>query len=306
MEHTKCLVCDADRPQVLCSGYDRLFGLPGEFTVVECSDCGFVYLNPRPSESEMKKYYPEEYYSFQRWTEEVGFLRAFYRRMKWKSLSRINLMRFSGVPPFVENGKILDVGCGSGEVLSIMKKVGWETYGVERDERAAKYARSKGLNVLNQDLRSIRFPDDYFDIVRMRSVLEHLHQVSLILAEVHRILKKQGRLFLIVPNIDSFEFKIFKSKWYPLDIPRHIYHFSPKSLTALLEKSRFKVGKIRYVGGGVFLLGSLDYLRHHRKGKHGTHLADKYFLRIPAFLLVEIWLNILKTGNLLEIRAHKV
>lgn len=306
MEHMKCLVCDADSPQVLYSGYDRLLGLPGEFTVVKCSNCGFVYLNPRPSEREMEKYYPEEYYSFQRWTEDVGSLRTHYRKIKWKSLSRINPTRISGVPPFVERGKILDFGCGSGEVLNILKKVGWETYGVEINEKAAEYARSKGLKVFDQDLRSIRFPDDYFDVVRMRSVLEHLHQAPMILEEIYRILKRQGRLLLIVPNIDSLEFKIFRSKWYPLDIPRHIYHFSSKSLIALLKEYCFKVEKLRYCGGGVLLLGSIDYLLHHKKGKHGTNLADKNFLRIPAFFLVEIWLNLIKIGNLIEVQAHKV
>lgn len=306
MEHTNCLICDLDSPQILNSGYDRLLGLPGEFTVVTCSNCGFVYLNPRPAEREMKKFYPEEYYSFRRWTEDVGSLRAFYRNMKWKSLSRINATRFSGVPPFVENGKILDFGCGSGEVLNILKKVGWETCGVEIDKKAAEYARSMGLNVFSQDLRSIRFPDDYFDVVRMRSVLEHLHQAPVILEEIHRILKKRGRLLLIVPNIDSFEFKIFRSKWFPLDIPRHIYHFSSKSLAALLKKSCFNIEGLRYGGGGALLLGSIDYLLRHKKGKHGTNLTEKNFLRIPAFFLVEIWLNLLKIGNLMEIQARKV
>jgi len=305
MEHTNCLICDRDKTVDLFTGHDRLFGIDGFFNVVRCSRCGFVYLNPRPTIQEMRRYYPEHYYSLREWKEKIGFLRSRYRKLKWKDLSYGHITRFPGVPRFIPHGKILDFGCGSGEVLHIFRNMGWSAYGVEIDESAAEFARSRGLDVFHEDLKSIHFPDNHFDVIRMRSVLEHLHDVPAILDEFYRILKKGGQLLLIVPNIDSLEFKLFREKWYSLDIPRHIYHFSIKSLKNLLEKFRFHDLSFRTCGGSRSFLASIDYLLNEKRGSSGLRLANKIYLRIPAFLMFSLWLNILRCGNLIEAQAYK-
>jgi SAM-dependent methyltransferase len=305
MENTNCLICLADKPKILVPGHDRLYGIEGEFNVVECSECGFVYLNPRPTQIEMQKYYPEDYYSFQRWKENVGFIRFWYRKLKWDFLSRSSLTRFPAIPRFIPNGKILDFGCGSGEVLAILRSLGWQSSGIEINEKAARYARSKGLEVYTQDLKSVNFPDDHFDVVRIRSVLEHLHDVTGLLKEIHRILKSGGQLLLVVPNIESVEFKMFKENWFSLDIPRHLNHFSSKSLKNLLEKSKFKDVSFKYCGGGMLFLASIDYFLNEKRGTHGTRLANKKYLRIPSFFVLEMWFNVLRIGNLIEARAYK-
>jgi SAM-dependent methyltransferase len=304
MEYTSCLVCGADEPEYFCSGYDRFLGTDGEFTLVRCARCGFVYLNPRPAENEMSKYYTGEYYSFQRWSEDVGLLKRLFRKMKWKSLSRIGPIRFAGVPKFIENGRILDFGCGSGEVLNVLKRLGWETYGIEIDTEAAEYARSKGLRVFDQDIRSIHFPDEYFDVVRMRSVLEHCHRASPFLDEVFRVLKKTGSLILVIPNIKSLEFKIFKNRWFHLDIPRHLYHFTPSTITSLLEKHGFQVPLVRFVGGGG-ILGSLDYILNENKNRYGTKLNKIKPLRTVSFFVCEFWINLFRQGDMIEVLALK-
>lgn len=304
MEHTNCLVCGADRPEFLYSGFDRLFGIEGEFGLVKCGQCGFVYLNPRPTENEIENYYPKEYYSFQEWKKDVGILKHLCRRIKWKYLSVISLARPLGVPQFRKNSRILDFGCGSGEVLSILKNMGWQTYGVEKEESAAKYARSKGLDVDQRDLKSIHFPEDFFDVVRMRSVLEHLHQVPQILGEIHRILKNDGCLLLITPNVEGLPAKFFKERWYHSDVPRHLYHFTASSLTSFLKRQQFQIQSVRFLGSGG-VLGSIDFWLNEKKNRHGMRLCRVRALRWVTFLLCEMWLNLFRSGDLIEVQARK-
>jgi SAM-dependent methyltransferase len=260
-------------------------------------------MNPRPLPGEIGRFYPREYYSFKRWGEKKG-LRRIIRLMKWKLLSKIPLTRLSGVPAYKKGGRILDFGCGSGEVLQILKSIGWKTAGVEVDREAAVYARSQGLEVYDQDIKSIPFPDDFFDVVRLRSVLEHLHEPHHILEEAHRILKPDGTLLIIVPNIKSFSSRLFKERWYHLDVPRHFYQFSFSSMRELLRRHSFRILSSRTVGSGGFL-GSLDYWINEKKGRSGTRLYKKRILRLLVFFLFEAWLNLLKSGDLIEARAQK-
>jgi SAM-dependent methyltransferase len=305
IEQANCLVCNENRPVFLYSGFDRLLGLEGEFKLVTCSNCGFVYLNPILQEKDIGKYYPVSYYSFQKWTDKVGFFRAFYRKLKWRSLSLYNLSRAPGVPKFKKNGRLLDFGCGSGEVLSILKRIGWETHGVELNEEAVKYARSKGLDIFDKDIRSIHFPDDHFDVIRMRSVLEHLYDAPQIMGEIHRILKKDGNLLLICPNIQSFSSRLFKGRWYHLDLPRHLYHFSSISLVSFLKKQHFQFLSTRTCGSGG-ILGSLDYLLNEKKKRRGTRLLNNKILRVMFYFAFEFWVNRLRAGDLIEVQARKM
>jgi SAM-dependent methyltransferase len=264
-----------------------------------------VYLNPILQEKDIGKYYPVSYYSFQKWTDKVGFFRAFYRKLKWRSLSLYNLSRAPGVPKFKKNGRLLDFGCGSGEVLSILKRIGWETHGVELNEEAVKYARSKGLDIFDKDIRSIHFPDDHFDVIRMRSVLEHLYDAPQIMGEIHRILKKDGNLLLICPNIQSFSSRLFKGRWYHLDLPRHLYHFSSISLVSFLKKQHFQFLSTRTCGSGG-ILGSLDYLLNEKKKRRGTRLLNNKILRVMFYFAFEFWVNRLRAGDLIEVQARKM
>jgi SAM-dependent methyltransferase len=304
LEQTSCIVCGANRPEYLYSSFDRLCGTPGKFDIVTCSVCGFVYLNPRPPENDSIKLYPRQYYSFLKWNEEVNFVRAFYRKIKWRALSRFNLTRFPGVPKFMEKGRILDFGCGSGEILGILKRVGWETYGIEINNEAAEYARSRDLKVYSQELKSIGFPDGHFDVIRISSVLEHLYDAPQILKEFHRILKNEGQLLVICPNFESFSSRLFKERWFHLDAPRHLYHFTPKSLSRFLNDHRFQIISIRSCGSGG-ILGSVDYLLNEKKNKYGTNLFDIGILRYIIYFAFEMWVNRLKAGDLIEAKAKK-
>ncbi|GFP43539.1 hypothetical protein HKBW3C_02669 [Candidatus Hakubella thermalkaliphila] len=146
-----------------------------------------------------------------------------------------------------KKGRILDVGCGDGKFLLHFKERGWEAFGVDVSETSYRLARQRlGRNVFNCELKDCHFPDSYFDVVTLNHVLEHMLDPNEQLREVHRILKDDGILLLSLPNINSLQFKISRERWFGLDLPRHLYHYSPQPIGNMLRKNGFNNFKIVY------------------------------------------------------------
>jgi SAM-dependent methyltransferase len=126
-----------------------------------------------------------------------------------------------------------------------MKNYGWDVYGVEVDELTSKVAESKGLKVFKGYLEDAQFPSGHFDAVIMNHVLEHIHSPGKILDECRRILKPGGRLILGVPNFGCYDQELFGSCWFAMEVPRHLFHFTQDTLSALLENHGFHVERWR-------------------------------------------------------------
>jgi ubiquinone/menaquinone biosynthesis C-methylase UbiE len=142
-------------------------------------------------------------------------------------------------------GRALDVGCGDGNLLLLLENLGWDIYGVDISQAAIEIAKKKltKKNVFVGKLTECRFPSSYFDAISMRHVLEHLQNPLDTLREIRRVIKKDGILGISVPNIDSIYFRIFKGDWFHLDLQRHLYQFSLKTLTDMLNRAGFRVIK---------------------------------------------------------------
>jgi len=233
MKIIDCVICGSKSYDALLKVRSCVGGIAEEFTLVRCNHCGLTYLNPMPKEETLRHYYPEKYFE----TSSLGNAsNNVYRLQMAKTLSKFKTVK----------GRALDVGCGDGSLLLLMKRFGWTVYGVDTSESAVKISRKKlgTENVSAGRLADCRFPSSYFDAVSLRHVLEHLEKPLDTLLEIRRILKKDGVLGISVPNIDSFYFRIFKGAWFHLDIPRHLYQFSPKTLALLLDIAGFKVIKL--------------------------------------------------------------
>jgi 2-polyprenyl-3-methyl-5-hydroxy-6-metoxy-1,4-benzoquinol methylase len=137
-------------------------------------------------------------------------------------------------------GRLLDVGCGSGEWLLSMRNLGWTVDGVDFDENAIRVARQKGLEVQCGSVEQQNFPDNSFDAVTLHHVIEHVPDPVKTLAECGRVLKKGGKLVVFTPNSSSLGHRIFKEYWRGLEPPRHLHLFSTKSLHRLLELAGFQ------------------------------------------------------------------
>jgi SAM-dependent methyltransferase len=248
LENPPCEICGEGRSR-------RLFSA-GKFSVIKCQNCGLVYTTPRPSEKEMMEHYAKEQRKIQPTEGPHGikgvlqFMWYTYLRM----MDREDLCLLKNVPP----GRVLDIGCGFGDVLRELKNRGWEAHGIEINQIAAAQAKKFGLEIFVGQLSDARFPSKFFDAVILRHSLEHMYRPSEILKEVRRILKDNGVLLIEVPNVDSLEARIFKTRWALWNPPEHLYHFSRTTLELLLNKFKFCVSKVQYSPSPIGFLSSLD------------------------------------------------
>ena len=147
-------------------------------------------------------------------------------------------------PHYAENGKALDIGCGNAETLAYLKLFGWQVAGVDFNEAAAIAAKKfYDIDVFTGKVEDAPFQKSSFDFVRMSHVIEHLPFVVETMRHIASLLKTDGVIYIETPNIEAFSFKHSREYWYPLECPRHLFLFSPKTLTEILEKCGIEVTK---------------------------------------------------------------
>ena len=245
MEYVNCNLCGLDETRVLFRKKDKFDISQDEFHVVECQRCGLLYVNPRPTLEEMGRFYPETY-SWKETLEADSFLTRLVRGLEKGYRYHLLKNEASKVVKFTGRnaGRVLDIGCGTGDRLDVWRSKGFEAYGVETSP-SADYARDHlKLNVVRGDLFLAGFPDQFFDLVMLYNVLEHTHSPGAVCQDVRRILKKDGCLIIQVPNKDSLQGKIFGKRWAAFDVPRDLYYFNIKTLRNLLEEIGFRVFKV--------------------------------------------------------------
>jgi len=248
MRKIKCFLCGSNDVNKILECKDYRFNLSKDvFELVQCKKCGLIYINPMPVADELKKYYPENYYN-------QGTLSNKIIRIYSILMEKIKVYEISY---YKNSGKILDVGCGTGDFLFSFNKNKWDRYGVDVSKEACEIAKSKlGGNIYNNDLIKCKFPEKYFDVITLNHVLEHFEDPLIEMKEIFRILKDDGILFIRVPNIESIQFRMTREYWLHLDVPRHLFFYSKKTLEKLLNKAKFETIKISY----PFLEYPLDIL----------------------------------------------
>jgi SAM-dependent methyltransferase len=233
-----------------------------------CSNCGAGWTLPLASPAELDSYYPASYgyladrgalASVQRAVQKLFFSYAVARR-PWRLLRDTT------------PGRLLDVGCGRGDLGAALIARGWEVAGVDPSEGAVASARARGVDAQAGTLETVDFEDESFDAVVMRHSLEHLPDPIGDLKRIHRLLKPGGLLVVSLPNFDSWERRRFGSAWFHLDLPRHRTHFGPKSLRLAFEQSGFDVLTTETAGDAGSLLASAQY-------RFAGHLVSK---SVPA------------------------
>jgi len=308
----KCKICGGKNFKFLFKQRDKNLNFPDKFSLYKCYNCGILFLNPQPTNKELEKHYPKKkYYSLRSVKTEKESkktkLRIFLYDLYFGSKKNIFLktlffpikfsVRGTKIAP---NRKLLDIGSGSGQFLYEMKQLGMVVYGVEPGNFNIKGAKNEGLNILKTDLINAKYSSNFFYIVTLNHVLEHVENPRAIIKEIHRILKKKGSLIISVPNFRSLAYKIFEKNWYQLDVPRHLFNFSDKNLKELLQKEGFKINKIRYNSRpSQFVISLLFALNIKHRNKIIISFLDMLFL--PLTWLV----NLLKTGDQIEIWCVK-
>lgn len=240
MEIVACNQCGATAATpVFVAVPDILLERPAvRTTLVRCDRCGLVYQNPRPTLAAMGQHYPDSYESYN--------LDGDAARRSWllRRALQVGLdKRARTVMRFRRGGYLLDVGCATGIFLNGMRRFpGWTLHGVDPSEHAAAIARRlPGVQIVTGTLEQAAYPDAMFDAVTLWDVFEHLHDPAATLQEIRRVLKPDGVLALRVPNLSSWDAKLFGRGWAGLDTPRHLYLFDRVTLPRMVESQGFRV-----------------------------------------------------------------
>ncbi|MBC8104807.1 MAG: class I SAM-dependent methyltransferase [Cytophagales bacterium] len=251
-----CCVCGTPKASVWRVAPDHILGGETRFRAVRCLRCGTARLDPRPSDAEMSRHYTTETYA--RAEDRDGAPSELARRLNEYN-RRLAARAAASLNRPVSESRTLDVGCGDGRFLAAMIALGGQAEGLETDPVAAALARRRtGGQIHEAPLEQASLPGASFDLVSLLHVLEHVPDPRVTLIEAKRLLKPGGTLLLALPNAGSLEASVFGSTWYPLDLPRHFWGFSPRTLARLVEECGFEAPAFRHFPL-LFLPQSLRY-----------------------------------------------
>lgn len=239
-ETINCPLCNSEESKPKLRAPDRFDLKNGKtYQIVSCSNCSFVYLNPRPRANSISEFYTSEQY--QPFLSTQSSMRLWDRIYKWTRALSVGLKRRK-IEKFRPKGAILDVGCGTGEFLKEMHQNGWQATGIEKDKRAAEFAqKSYGLNVFTCGLEEVNSLSKTFDVITFWHVLEHVYDPTASLQIARNMLTDEGLILLAAPNIASFDSSFYGENWVALDAPRHLLHFVPASVNALCGEAELDI-----------------------------------------------------------------
>jgi len=237
----KCPLCDRERLSDLLVCQDRLTHR-GSFTVCVCGACGFRFTNPYPAQEDIHVFYEsDDYVPVSNTTK--GLINKGYhlaRRVMLRAKRRM-VSRLTGRT----EGRLLDIGCGTGEFAGIMKEAGWQVQGVEPYAAARESAQTRfGVPVADVSGQA-GLPGKSYDVITLWHVLEHAHGLQRSLRELERLLAPGGTVLIGVPNYTCFDAGFYREKWAAYDTPRHLFHFAPETMRRLAARFGFEVVSIR-------------------------------------------------------------
>jgi 2-polyprenyl-3-methyl-5-hydroxy-6-metoxy-1,4-benzoquinol methylase len=263
-----CPVCNHSNVKIAIESQDfSLTQTP--FSILHCIHCSFRFTSPVPNQDEIGQYYKFNDYISHTDTKE-GWMNQLYHFVRTKTLAdKTNWVQslFTG-----HKGHILDIGAGTGAFAHAMQEKAWKVTGLEPDA----VTRDKAFEIHQLHLQSTAaifdLPENEFEVITMWHVLEHVHALKPYLKQCFKSLKDNGRLIIAVPNYTSFDSRYYKKYWAAYDLPRHLYHFSPKSMTILLNEMQFEIVSIRPMWYDSFYVSLLSE-KYKQSGKLGMLLA---------------------------------
>ncbi|UFH55253.1 class I SAM-dependent methyltransferase [Spirosoma sp. KNUC1025] len=256
---TNCPVCSSASfiPFLECKDY---LVSNENFSIQECSKCGFRLTNPRPDSSSIGSYYKSDQYISHN-DESSGLINSVYRLVRKYTLrSKLNLInKLNGGA-----GRILDVGCGTGTFLASCQQAGWEVEGMEPDKDARAIAAEKLRIDIHTDITDLKASNP-FDIITLWHVLEHIPDLNETVPQLYRLLADRGTLLIAVPNSDSYDAHYFKQFWAAYDVPRHLHHFTPSTIVPLFKKHGLRLIDKKPMIFDAFYIAMLSTKYQHGK-----------------------------------------
>jgi len=235
--------------------------------------------HPQPSLENLGKYYESEDYISHTDNKRSLFEKLYHFIKNIALKNKLNLI--NSLQP--NKGRLLDIGAGTGEFLSVAKNNGWQTIGVEPSEKAKSIAINKGVSFVEL---TTELENNSFDVISMWHVLEHVPDLDKQIKELKRLLKPTGALIIAVPNFKSFDAKHYGKFWAAYDVPIHFWHFSKTAIKLLFEKEEMKLEKVlpmKFDSFYVSLLsekyksGKMNFIKAFFIGLQSNWKASKHF-----------------------------
>lgn len=218
------------------------------FSVYWCGKCSLWQTVPRLSTAELAPYYAGVYYK-----QRKSFTDS--------HINRVRLRHIENARTHTDTGRIIvDIGCGNGALVEMLIARGWDAQGTEVAPPEHFVSENVRNHISIGEFSQLSFPSETFDVATIWHVLEHLPDPRTYLKELHRTQKQNGLLIIEVPNIDSWQARLTKQNWFNLDVPRHVFHFNPESITRLLEEEGFRITRLSHYSAVYSLYGWIQSL----------------------------------------------
>jgi SAM-dependent methyltransferase len=245
LKHVACCVCGAEDCVPAGIGEDFEYRTsPDTFIAMRCRECGLVYLDPRPAATELPRIYPPNYHAFDFSPERFGFVYRVRRSLE----ARRALQWCRGLG---DTARILDVGCGDGFHLRLLRdfgRPGWKLEGIDASDRAVDAARRAGLVVHHGTIEQLALPAATYDLILLIATIEHVDDPAGVLRAVRRLLKPGGRVVIVTDNTATLDFAVFGARhWGGYHFPRHFNLFNRRTLERLAANTELDVDSIETV-----------------------------------------------------------
>jgi len=294
---------------------DFHYGIDGVWNVYQCtnSECSHIIQYPIPSEAELVNYYADSYYAYEAPTLDyqpslfrhwgvwlkLHYLK-YYRGYKHLPIKYNPLLALVGkwfehkplnfdAPYFIENGKILDYGSGSGDSIGFAKYLGWDAEGIDFSQFAAQIGQESGLSITCGSIEELEKRSNRYDHIMSSHCVEHVPEIERLFKAFYRSLKKGGTLLIDIPNGKSLSIQKTREYFYYLGMPVHVHIFSPESISLLSHRVGFKSIKIASYCRLYTQAASLEL---QAKWKRGGNL-DKCFKKKRSWLLLKYYIKAL-------------
>jgi 2-polyprenyl-3-methyl-5-hydroxy-6-metoxy-1,4-benzoquinol methylase len=262
IHYTSCPVCNSTSIQQQLSAKDHTVSQQ-QFSIWHCNDCTARFTQDVPPQDAIGAYYASDNYISHSDTKK-GIINSLYHMVRKRTLvsKRQLVIKETGM----KQGSILDIGCGTGAFLNTMKEGGWSITGLEPDA----IARNKAAELYNihpqESQQLFGLNKGSFNAITMWHVLEHVHELHAYIKQIETLLAPNGKLFIAVPNYTSKDADTYATNWAAYDVPRHLYHFSPKSMENLLSQHGLKIKTVKPMWFDSFYVSMLSEQYSNGKG----------------------------------------
>jgi 2-polyprenyl-3-methyl-5-hydroxy-6-metoxy-1,4-benzoquinol methylase len=306
LESQLCCLCRTGEPEWIGAGEDFEYRTCVErFEVLRCRQCDLIYLKQRPALLELDRIYPSTYHAFQFSEEEFGFVHKVRRRLEARRL-------LASCRGLTSTARILDVGCGDGFHLSLLREFGapgWILEGIDASPRAVDAAARAGLAVHCATVEDASLPAGSYDLAFLNATIEHVAAPVAVLRAVNKLLKPGGRAVIVTDNTATLDFRLTRQRvWGGYHFPRHWNLFNRKSLALLAQEAEMRVVSMESVVSPVNWVYSIRNKLVDSKAP--TWLVEQFSLKAPVslavFTLVDMLFHIFGKGALIRMTVQRI